>query len=57
MFSFKEILTFTYDSADDSAYDLSDKRLFSKPKIYTADGDLNKRWYIYFSFRVKEKRN
>ncbi|MDH7914269.1 site-specific integrase [Winogradskyella sp. SYSU M77433] len=47
MLSIKEIITFAYDSA----YDLSEKQLFTTPKIYTAKGDLNKRWYVYFSFR------
>jgi hypothetical protein len=27
------------------------KRNFSTPKIYSANGDLKKRWYIYFSYR------
>ncbi|WP_339712982.1 site-specific integrase, partial [uncultured Kriegella sp.] len=27
------------------------KRNFSNPKIYSANGDLSKRWYVYFSFR------
>ena len=45
--SFNELLTFEYESA----YDLSVKRSFSIPKIYSANGDLKKRWYIYFSFR------
>jgi integrase len=30
--------------------------LFSSPKIYTAKGDLSKRWYIYFSFRNPKTR-
>jgi hypothetical protein len=47
MSTFNEILTFAYESA----YDLSKKKLFSNPKIYTANGDLSKRWYVYFSFR------
>lgn len=34
-----------------NAYDLTLKKTYSNPKIYTAKGDLNKRWYIYFSFR------
>ncbi len=32
-------------------HDLSTKKNFSTPKIYTAKGDLSKRWYVYFSFR------
>lgn len=54
MFSYKEILTFAYESEYDNAYDLSEKRLFSKPKIYTAKDNLNKRWYVYFSYRDPE---
>lgn len=27
------------------------KKNFSTPKIYNANSDLNKRWYVYFSFR------
>ena len=27
------------------------KKNFSNPKLYTASGDLNKRWYVYFSYR------
>ena len=49
--NFNEILTFEIKSAYDFAYDLSMKNNFSTPKIYTANGDLKKRWYVYFSFR------
>jgi len=51
MFSIKQILTFAYESEYDSAYDLAEKQLFSNPKIYNANGDLKKRWYVYFSYR------
>lgn len=34
-----------------TAYDLTAKRNYSIPKIYDANGDLTKRWYVYFSFR------
>ena len=27
------------------------KKKFSEPKIYDANGDLSKRWYVYFSYR------
>ena len=27
------------------------KKNYSPPKLYTANGDLTKRWYVYFSFR------
>lgn len=35
----------------ESEYDLHLKKNFSVPKIYSANGDLNKRWYVYFSYR------
>ncbi|MGY0393291.1 tyrosine-type recombinase/integrase [Bizionia sp. KMM 8389] len=35
----------------ESEYDLHLKKNFSTPKIYSANGDLKKRWYIYFSYR------
>ncbi len=43
MFTNKQILTFAYESEYETEYDLSQKRLFSTPKIYTANGNLNKR--------------
>jgi len=49
--NFKELVTFEYENEYESAYDLSVKRNFSIPKIYSANGDLQKRWYVYFSFR------
>lgn len=41
-------------NAYDYAYDLSGKKKYSEPKIYDANGDLSKRWYVYFSFRNPE---
>ncbi|MBC8755854.1 tyrosine-type recombinase/integrase [Kordia sp. YSTF-M3] len=32
-------------------YSLNAKKEYSDPKIYDADGDLSKRWYVYYSFR------
>ena len=32
-------------------HDLEHKTQFSIPKIYNANGNLDKRWYVYFSFR------
>jgi len=32
-------------------HDLEHKKQFSAPKIYNANGNLNKRWYVYYSFR------
>ncbi|WP_248724044.1 site-specific integrase [Seonamhaeicola sp. ML3] len=54
MLSLKQILTFAYVSEYESAYDLSQKKNYSIPKIHMANGDLNKRWYVYFSFRHPE---
>ncbi len=51
MFTSKEILKFAYGIEYESAYDLSQKKNYSIPKIYIANGDLTKRWYVYFSFR------
>ncbi|PCH99484.1 MAG: hypothetical protein COB81_11030 [Flavobacteriaceae bacterium] len=54
MSNFNEILTFENESAYDFAYDLSMKMNYSNPKVYTANGDLQKRWYVYFSYRNPE---
>jgi arsenate reductase-like glutaredoxin family protein len=51
MSTLKELITFDSENAYESAYDFPLKKNFSIPKIYTAKGDLTKRWYIYFSFR------
>jgi len=54
MFRLNEFLTFDSKSAYVFAYDLSMKKNFSTPKIYIANGNLKKRWYVYFSFRNPE---
>lgn len=51
MSNLNEYLTFNVESAYENAYDLTVKRNYSTPKIYTATGDLKKRWYVYFSYR------
>ena len=51
MSNFNKSLTFDIQNAYESAYDLRVKKSYSSPKIYTANGDLKKRWYVYFSFR------
>ena len=51
MFNLNEILTFEYQNEHLLEHDLQMKKNFSTPKIYTANGDLSKRWYLYFSFR------
>ena len=54
MLNFNQIITIAYDNEYDTAYDLKIKKNFSTPKIYDAKGDLTKRWYVYFSFRIPE---
>ncbi|WP_274473920.1 tyrosine-type recombinase/integrase [Mangrovimonas aestuarii] len=49
--NFTDLVNNAYESAYGNAYDLSLKKKYSKPKIYTAKGDLSKRWYVYFSYR------
>lgn len=51
MFTLNEFITFEYDLEHDSEHDLLHKKKFTSPKIYSAKGDLSKRWYVYFSFR------
>ncbi|MBV1888164.1 MAG: hypothetical protein KUG51_02625, partial [Urechidicola sp.] len=46
-----ELITFENQNEYESAYDLSLKKDYSNPKIYSANGNLDKRWYVYFSFR------
>ena len=51
MQSIHEFLIFTSKIEHDLEHDSKVLPLFSSPKIYTAKGDLSKRWYLYFSFR------
>ncbi|WP_298366458.1 site-specific integrase [uncultured Lutibacter sp.] len=51
MSNFNKSLIFDNQNAYDFAYDLSMKKNYSNPKIYDANGDLSKRWYVYFSYR------
>ncbi len=51
MLTLKQLLTFEYENAYESAYDLTLNKKYSNPKIYSAKGNLQKRWYVYFSFR------
>lgn len=51
MSTLQEFLTFEHESEHVLEHDLSNKKLFSAPKIYNANGNLSKRWYVYFSFR------
>lgn len=47
----KELLTFEHESEHVFEHRLLVKKNYSTPKLYTANGDLKKRWYVYFSFR------
>lgn len=49
-----EFLIFEFPNEHVFEHDLLLKKNFSTPKIYTANGDLKKRWYVYFSFRNPE---
>ncbi|MHA7843207.1 MAG: RHS repeat domain-containing protein [Winogradskyella sp.] len=49
-----KLITLECQNEHDLEHDLEHKRKFSTPKIFDADGDLKKRWYVYFSFRDPE---
>ncbi|WP_458626002.1 tyrosine-type recombinase/integrase [Winogradskyella sp. PC D3.3] len=51
MLTLNEFLTLEHDYEHDLEHDLAHKADFSSPKIYSANGDLTKRWYVYFSYR------
>ncbi|WP_040281018.1 tyrosine-type recombinase/integrase [Psychroserpens damuponensis] len=51
MITFNDFITNEHDLEHDSEHDLAHKKDFSPPKIYNANGDLTKRWYVYFSYR------
>lgn len=47
MSTLTDFLTFEYANE----YDLSKTKKYSIPKLYTSNGDLSKRWYVYYSYR------
>ena len=47
-------ITFTLQNEHDLEHDLIQKPFYSVPKIYSAKGDLSKRWFVYFSYRNPE---
>ena len=51
MLTTNELLIFDRQNEHDSEHDLSKKKNYSDPKIYNANGDIKKRWYVYFSYR------
>lgn len=46
-----KLITLESENEHDLEHDLEQKRQFSEPRIFDADGDLTKRWYVYFSYR------
>lgn len=51
MLTINELLIFDRQNEHDSEHDLSKKKNYSVTKIYNANGDIKKRWYVYFSYR------
>jgi integrase len=49
-----KLITLECQNEHDLEHDLEHKRIFSTPKIFDGDGDLKKRWYVYFSYRDPE---
>lgn len=54
MLNLNQFLNFDSQNEHVLEHDLLKKKNFSPPKIYNANGDLSKRWYVYFSFRNPE---
>ena len=50
MSEFSKKLKNEYGNAYGNAYAMKNKGLYTKPRIYDADGDITKRWYVYFSY-------
>lgn len=51
MQSIYELVTLECQNEHDLEHTLEHKTKFSQPKVFDANGDLNKRWYVYFSYR------
>lgn len=51
MHTIYELITLDVQNEHYLEHYLEHKTLYSTPKIYDADGDMSKRWYVYFSFR------
>ena len=50
MSNLNKFLTFECQNEHVLEHDLPVKKNFSAPKIYNANGDLSKRWYVYYAF-------
>ncbi len=51
MLNLNQLLTFDSQNEHVLEHDLLEKKNYSNPKIYNANGDIKKRWYVYFSYR------
>lgn len=51
MLFLNQLLIFDSENEHVLEHDLLEKKNYSTPKIYNANGDLTKRWYVYFSYR------
>ncbi|WP_223034869.1 tyrosine-type recombinase/integrase [Hanstruepera marina] len=51
MFTLNDYLADEHGIEHDLEHNLLKKKNFSSPKIYNANGNLSRRWYVYFSFR------
>lgn len=47
MSTLNELIIFEHKSEHSYEHDLSIKKNFSDPKVYNANGNLKKRWYVY----------
>ncbi len=51
MITIYDLITVDVQNEHDLEHDSEHKKQFSTPKIFDANGDLSKRWYVYFSYR------
>ena len=54
MFNLNSYLSSEHGNEHILEHSLSKKKFFSLPKIYSANGNLKKRWYVYYSYRNPE---
>lgn len=54
MHTIYDLVTLDAQNEHDLEHTLEHKKQFPTPKIFDANGDLSKRWYIYFSYRYPE---
>lgn len=52
-----ELITLEFSNEHDLEHELEHKRKFSTPKIFDANGDLKKRWYVYFPIGILKLEN